>query len=105
MRSLKRSALCDVTPRSLLKINQSFGGACRLHLRGLLATCFMLVSCLAYSSTLKMEARCFSETSVDFQRTTRRYIPEDRTLHNHRCENLRAYNEIPVSMFLLNEYL
>jgi hypothetical protein len=24
-----------------------------------------------------MEAACFSETSVDFQRTTRRYIPED----------------------------
>jgi hypothetical protein len=37
-----------------------------------------LVSCLAYS-TLKMEAICSSETSIDFQRTTRRYIPEDRT--------------------------
>jgi hypothetical protein len=32
-----------------------------------------------------------SETSADFQRTTRRYIPEGRTLHNHRCENLRSY--------------
>jgi hypothetical protein len=31
-------------------------------------------------STLKMEAICFSETSVDFKRTTRRYIQEDRTL-------------------------
>jgi hypothetical protein len=31
------------------------------------------------------------ETSVDFQRTTRRYIPEDSTLHNHRCENLKSY--------------
>jgi hypothetical protein len=40
----------------------------------------MLVSCLAYSSTLNMETTCFSETSVDFQRTIRRYIPEDRTL-------------------------
>jgi hypothetical protein len=30
-----------------------------------LATCFMIVSFLAYSSTLKMEAACFSETSVD----------------------------------------
>jgi hypothetical protein len=38
----------------------------------------LLVSCLTYSSTLKMEEICFSETSVDFQRTTRRYIPEDR---------------------------
>jgi hypothetical protein len=31
-------------------------------------------------STLKMEAICSSETSVDIQRTTRRYIPEDDTL-------------------------
>jgi hypothetical protein len=51
----------------------------------------MLMSCLAYSLALKMEATCPSETSIDFQRATRRYIPEDRTLHNHRCENLRFH--------------
>jgi hypothetical protein len=50
-----------------------------------------LVSYSAYSSTLEMEATCFSETSAHFQRATRRYIPEDRTLHNHRCKNLRSY--------------
>jgi hypothetical protein len=50
-----------------------------------------LVSCSAYFSTLKMEAIYSSETSVDFQRTTRRYIPEDSTLHNHRSENLKSY--------------
>jgi hypothetical protein len=33
------------------------------------------------SSTLKMEAICSSETSVETQRTTRRHIPEDDTLH------------------------
>jgi hypothetical protein len=38
-----------------------------------------------------MEAICSSETSVDTQQTTRRYIPEDGTLHNHRCENLKFY--------------
>jgi hypothetical protein len=38
----------------------------------------LLDSCLAYSSTLEMKATCSSETSVNFQRTTRRYIPEDR---------------------------
>jgi hypothetical protein len=32
--------------------------------------------------TLQMEGTCSSETSVDFHRTTRRYIPEDRTLHS-----------------------
>jgi hypothetical protein len=41
---------------------------------------FMPVSCSVYSSTLKMEAICSSETSVYFQRTTRLYIPEDSTL-------------------------
>jgi hypothetical protein len=54
----------------------------------LLATSFMLVSCLVYSFTLKMKATCSSEMSVDFQR---RYIPENRTLHNHLCENPKFY--------------
>jgi hypothetical protein len=47
---------------------------------------------LAYSSTLQMEATYTSGTSVDFQRTTRRHIPVDRSLHNHRYENLVSYN-------------
>jgi hypothetical protein len=63
---------------------------CLAFSSAVLATCFTLVSFLAYSSTLKMEATCSSEMSLDFQRTTRCYIPEDRTLHNHRCENLRS---------------
>jgi hypothetical protein len=39
-----------------------------------LATCFTVVSCFAFSSTIKIEAICSSETSVYFQRTTRLYI-------------------------------
>jgi hypothetical protein len=31
-----------------------------------------------------------SETSVDTQRTTRRYISEDSILHIHSCENLKS---------------
>jgi hypothetical protein len=45
-----------------------------------LPTLFTLVSCVTYSSTLKAEAICSSETSINFQRSTRLYIPEDRTL-------------------------
>jgi hypothetical protein len=41
-----------------------------------------------------MEAICSSETSVDTQQATRRYIPEDGTLHNHRCENLKIFRLI-----------
>jgi hypothetical protein len=51
-------------------------------------TYFMLVSCLAYPPTLKVEATCSFEASVNFQR---HYILEDSILHNHRCENLKSY--------------
>lgn len=37
-----------------------------------------LISCLAYSSTLIMEATCSSEKSVDFERTTRGWVIEDK---------------------------
>jgi hypothetical protein len=47
---------------------------------------FMLVSCVAYSSILQMEATCSSETSVDFQPTTGRYIPEHRTSYKNSCD-------------------
>jgi hypothetical protein len=43
--------------------------------RVLLATCFMLVSYLAYASTLKLKA-CSSKTSDDFQQTMWHYIPD-----------------------------
>jgi hypothetical protein len=38
-----------------------------------------------------MEETCSSETSVDIQRITWRYAQEERTLHNHLCENLKSY--------------
>jgi hypothetical protein len=56
----------------------------------------MLVSCLAYFTTLKMTAIYSSETLVGLQLTTRRYIPEDGILHNHSRENLKSYSVIFV---------
>jgi hypothetical protein len=47
------------------------------------ATCFMLVSRLAYPPTMEKEAACSSEKSFDFLRNTRRYIPEERTLNTN----------------------
>jgi hypothetical protein len=46
----------------------------------LLAICFTLVS----SPTLKTEATCSSETSVNFKRTIEGYIPEDGTPHQQQ---------------------
>jgi hypothetical protein len=59
------------------------------------STCHLLACWFAepISSTLNMEAICSSETSVATQQTTRRHIPEDDTLHNHHCENLKSYNK------------
>jgi hypothetical protein len=42
---------------------------------------FTLVCFFPYYSALTIEETCSSETSVDFQRTTRRYILEYRNLH------------------------
>jgi hypothetical protein len=50
------------------------------------AAWFMLVSYSAYY----FRRNCTSETSVDFQRTTRNYIPEDRNPHNQRYDRLRV---------------
>jgi hypothetical protein len=55
----------DVTSCSLVKVNRRYK----------LVSCLMLVSCLAYSSVLKMEATYFSETLIDFHRAKRSYVP------------------------------
>jgi hypothetical protein len=72
---MKSSIFWHIMPCGPLKFNRRFEGTCHLHLQG------------AYSSTLKMEATCSSEKSVDFQQTTQRYIPEDRTLQTWKCSH------------------
>jgi len=42
-------------------------------------------------TALMMEAVRVSETSVNFNVTTQRYIPEDSKLHTRRRENLRSH--------------
>jgi hypothetical protein len=60
------------------------------------ATCLTLVSCLTQSSTLKMEATCSFKTFADFQRTIKRYIPEDVTLQ------ISCTHSIPNSVQILS---
>jgi hypothetical protein len=43
-----------------------------------------VVSSLACSSTLKVEAICSPVTLVRYQQTTQCYTPKDRILHDHR---------------------
>jgi hypothetical protein len=42
-----------------------------------------------------MEAICFSETSVDFQRTTRRYVPQDGILGSVPAASETRSDSIP----------
>jgi hypothetical protein len=49
--------------------------------------------------TLVMKAVHTSETSVNFNVTTRRYIPEDSKLHTRRHENLKSHMTLHTSQF------
>jgi hypothetical protein len=86
----------DITPHSPLEVNVGFGATYHLYLQGwrinrvLLATSFMLVSSLTYSSILKIMVICSTETSVDFQRTTHRYVP----FNNRIIWRLNTWKEI-----------
>jgi hypothetical protein len=62
----------------------------------------MQVSCLAYSSTPKMDATYSSDISIDFQWTTCHYIPENTTLQFSHClkndDNLCFRNNYDVKL-------
>jgi hypothetical protein len=80
---MRSSIFWDITPCSPLSVNRRFGGTYRLHLQGrrisrALLAIFSHACFFAHLIffTLKMEAICSSETSVDTQRTTWRYSPE-----------------------------
>jgi hypothetical protein len=88
---MKYSFFCDITPCSPWKVNKYFGGNCRHHLKGRrrsearnrlkqVTSKVLLISCLVYSSTLKIEATCSSEMSVYFWLTTWFDIQESKTL-------------------------
>jgi hypothetical protein len=74
------SVFKDVTICSLLKVNLRFGRTCHFHLQGRRINQERNQRETGNSREIR-----FCETSVDFQRTTRLYIPEDRSLHPSVC--------------------
>jgi REP element-mobilizing transposase RayT len=84
---MKNSVFWFIMPYSPLEVDRHFGVSSRHHRQGrrMLAICLTLVSCMDYSSTLKMEATCSSASSVDFQQTKWRYISKCRT--PQLCQN------------------
>jgi hypothetical protein len=58
------------------------------HITSFLAFCLYHLA----NSELKIEATCSSETSVEFNRTVRHYIPEERILRHNSASQSLAYN-------------
>jgi hypothetical protein len=82
------SIFWGLTLYSTLKVSGRFGRTCPFNLGA------RRISGTRNQSECKQGvATRSSETSVYFQRTTGNYsyIPEDRTVHNHGCENHKSY--------------
>lgn len=58
-----------------------------------LAACFFLIACFAYSLTMKMEAASFSETLMNFIQTLWHNIPQ--------VINVRTSNSVPCSVLII----
>jgi hypothetical protein len=89
--NLKICNFWDIPQRSPMEVTWRFAVTCCLHIQGLSVS--QARNQHATRSKL-IEWICFSEIPIDFQRTTRRYIPEGATRHNHSCENLKSYTEL-----------
>jgi hypothetical protein len=102
---MKSSLLWDIMPCSPLKANQRFGGTRCLHLQSRRISQARNQREAGSKHSLKMEAACSSETLVDFQWTTWRYIPEDRTLHNYavRTSNHTCIRNVSIIRQVLNK--
>jgi hypothetical protein len=87
--SVKDFVFWDITLCSPLKINRRFGETCvqakeETSIKQVASRALIPVG-LFFDTEMKMT--CSFETSVEFQWTKRRYIPDDGTLLDHRCEN------------------
>jgi hypothetical protein len=88
----------DITPCTRVKIKWSLGGTFCFHLQGRITSQKVTskkevasnASCWVVVWLRPCKWRCSSKTSFDLQWSTRHYIPEDKTPHIHRCENLKS---------------
>jgi hypothetical protein len=79
---MKSCIFWDITSCNPLKVSQRFGATCRFHFQGRrISRCEAgSKQSLAYSLTQKMQVTYSSKTSIEFQRTKQRFVPEDGTL-------------------------
>jgi hypothetical protein len=107
---LQKKFFWGVAKYSLMEVRQCFGGTYCLYFQGRRvsqaskekAACFVLVACLAYFSTLKVEAARHSVTSMDLYRTIRRHILEDSALHSAVWEPYIQYNCLAIIIIVIH---
>jgi hypothetical protein len=86
---MKSSVFWDITPCNPLSVNRRFGGTYRLHLQGrrisqASSACHLLSSWFLAWLILRpwrWRRHAPPKRQLDFQLSTWRYIPEDRTVH------------------------
>jgi hypothetical protein len=89
---MKSSIFWDITHRKSLKINRRFGtGGKQTSSFHLLHAGFFLG---LFFDPRRWRRQVPPKRRLTFQRATRRYIPENRILLDHLCENLKPYREI-----------
>jgi hypothetical protein len=98
---LKNYIFWDITLCSPLSVNRRFGGTYRLHLQGRRnkfsekPVWKQVASRVGFLLGLSFpeDGGDMFRRNIDWHLTdyTWRYIPEDGTLHNHGCENLKSY--------------
>jgi hypothetical protein len=100
---------CEMNKKKLLLYSYSGSSQVSLSFGSVLDMPVSLFGQSACSPTLKMEATCTSENSADFQRATRRYIPEDGTFQG--CMSILRLElkkiikvDILLSIFIIINY-
>jgi hypothetical protein len=83
---IKSSIFWDITWRSLLKVDEHFEGICHLHLQGW------------RKSQGRNQREAGSDMSLwNIANFQQQHIPDDRTPHNHYCENVKSYMLVVAS--------
>jgi hypothetical protein len=90
MRDKQSAIFWDVTLCSRAEVNRCILEECNASIFRVQEHAKQEISsCLAYSSTLKIQVECSSRTLINFWQNKQCHTPKHSTLQNHHCKNLK----------------